>query len=202
MAITTYNRTDFTTSSGEINSLTLKREMNAAGISVVCTGVGPFDTGCSVETDGDPTAGDLTLMAAVVAAHTGEWFAAELQKVASESEDPDDTGDEVLKVSLSTGILQKGTYLITYSMEVCLTSDGGTTTGARALFKVNTNGGGYVERGQHNNSKAFWQKFAEPYMIDCEDGDSFVFGLLFARIGTSGNAARARFARIGIRKIG
>ena len=195
MAITTYPLSAFTVSGGKVNGLTLKRAMSEAGLSVVCTGIGPFDTGCSVETDGDPTAGDLTLMSGVVAAHTGEWFAPAYKLEVSEGEEDDDTGDEIVKVTLTTGLMQAGVYQIGWYMELAQTTQS-TTSGARGRLMVKKNGGSAVERSQQNVDINQWQIMSGSLSIDAEDGDEYTFELTYERIGASGNAARARFARI------
>jgi len=196
MPVRTYLLSAFTTSSGQVNSALLKRELNEAGLSVLATRIACRETDCLVETDTDPTVGDETIMDGVVTAHTGEGWAPTFQHEELEAEASDDTGDEIVRETLSTGIMPEGTYLITFGMELQTTNPGAGVTAARGYFRVSKNGSGLVEKGQHNNGDDQWKKFSESYSVDVVDGDQFTFQLSYVRVGTSGNAARARFARI------
>jgi hypothetical protein len=198
----TYPLLDFVASGGIVNPQILQQELSAAGLTVLQVSTSSVD--CTVSLSGDASASDIATADGVVAAHTGSSFAPDsaLKKISVAAESADDTGVEVSKCSLSVGPLPEGTYLCTYSMEVSLTSEGGTATVVKALLKLTHNGGSANEVGEHNSSHPGWSKFSEAYMFDVVAGDTYSFELVFQRVGTAGNAARARRARITWMKVG
>ena len=204
-ATLTYQLTDFTTSGGVVNSQILLKELKTANLEATVNGVAPQTTQCIIildTIDGYVSVDDENVVDGYVAAHAGASFSSTLQKEILEVEDGDDSGDEVTRLTLSTGPMPKGTYLASFGMEIATTTAGGGVTAARGILYVRKNNSAWIEKAQHNNGEAQWQKFSEMFATDVEDGDSFEIQLRYRRLGTSGNAARVRFARLVWLRVG
>lgn len=207
MAATIYTQltiplTDFTSLGGNsVNANILKQEFEDAGLTVTVQGVSVSASVVNAQFAGDPTSGDLSAIDAVIAAHTGGDFAATLQRAISEAADSDDTGDEIEKVSLDTGALPAGIYLLGWYLELATTTTTGTS-GARGRLQVTKNGGTQTERAQSNAENDQWDPMSGSLSEEVVDGDSYEFALTFERIGVSGNAARAQRGRLTWTRIG
>lgn len=190
------------TVTGNVNNDILRQELEDAGLSVPLNTVYQEGTDVIILLDGNATAADETAASGVVSAHTGEAFAQPPLTAFSEPEVSDDTGSEVEKVSLSTGPLQKGTYIVGWGLELATTTTTGTTV-ARGSLYVDKNAAGEVERSQHNVDIELWDSgMSGSLAFLAVAGDSYVFSLRFRRVGAASNAARAQRGRITLTKIG
>jgi len=190
----TYPLTDFTTSSGVVNKAVLQQEMVDAGLSA--THVATTDTECIITFSVLLDQADVLNADSVVAAHAGTGFGSTIQREIDESEDSDDTGAEVVKVTLNTGVMPAGNYSLDWYMELALTTSTGGS-GSRGYLYVTKNGGTRTERARMVSGDNQWRNMSGGIPQVVNDGDQYVFELAFERIGSSGNAARARRARIG-----
>lgn len=196
-----YPLTDFVASAGTINTLVLKQELINAGLSVTVGGVSPNSTTCTIVLLGTPTATDITKINAVVAAHTGTAFSPTLKTVYAEAVQSDDSGNEVVLATLTTGVMPAGVYLSSWYVELA-TASYSTTTGSCGRVKYNLSGSGDVEGAITTVGSPAFTSFSGALAVVMKDGDTYVNKLTLQRVGTSGNAAKAQRARMTWVKIG
>ena len=189
------------TVNNKVNSSILKQELDDARLSILVESVSLVGTSVKIGLTGTATTDDETKITAVISAHAGEDFASVPQVAADEALVSDDTGTVIQKLQLSTGALPAGTYLISWYMEIAITSE---TTGSYACgtLTVQTNSGVGVERAQHNNTEVAWKAMSGAISVTAVAGDDYVVALHYARTGLTGNAARAQRARINVVRIG
>lgn len=200
----TYPLTDFTSLGGNsVNPNILKQEIeDDATITLTVSSVTKVGSTVKIDLEGNATAAMKTALDSVVAAHEGGNFAVFPQKVSDEDAESDDTGSEVQKASLSTGLMPAGDYRIGWYMEVETTSESSGATQAQGHFNVSKNGGSSSERGQTNAEHPRWVSMGGTYEGTFVDGDELDLELTYQRVGTSGNAARAQRARITVTRVG
>lgn len=197
-----YPLVDFTSLSGNpVNKAVLAQEIADDATITLTPQVTAQGTDIRIDLAGNATAAMKTQLDVLVAAHTGGNFSAVPQTEFSEANASDDTGGEVEKSSLTTGILPAGAYLIGWYMEV-KTTDLTGTPGAVAVLNVAKNGGSSAQRGMHTNNMDEWQSFSGSIATTFADGDNYEFQLAYQRTGASGNAAMVRRARLTVVRIG
>lgn len=192
-----YPDSDFTSLGGNpINPAILKQEIVDSSVSIPVASVVGIGTNVRIDLTGNATAADKTELDSVVANHAGGDFAVFPQNEADETETNEgDTGVETTKVSLNTGLMPAGTYLVTWFMEVKLNSDGGSSAGVVARLKV-----GGTQRGQTSTEKAQYVCFSGTKRLTVEDGQQFNIALTYQRLG-AGYTAYAQNASIDITRI-
>jgi hypothetical protein len=200
----TYPNSDFTSLGGNpINNAVLAQEIeDDVTITLAVGAIVSAGTDTQIELEGNATAAMKTALDSIVANHTGGNFSTFPKKANDDTEESDDTGNPVQKVSLSTGLMPGGEYLLTWYMELKLTSDGGTVTAARAHANLSKNGAAAVEQAQTNTPQAEWLAFSGSHVAVVVDGDELDLELTYERVGTSGNAARVQRGRLTITRIG
>lgn len=191
----TYPITD--TLNSKVNTAILKQELDDAGLSVSVGSVSVSGSSIFIELLGDAAAADIVLVDAVIAAHAGDDFVSVPIKVSEIAESPDDGGSEVIRVTLTTGALAAGEYLLSWLMEHCITTNTGTT-GSRASLYYSKNGDTPAQFTQEMNINDQWSCFSGGYPITVQDGDSWVFTLRHQRVGVAGNPSRVRRARLAL----
>lgn len=190
-----YPLADFVASGGVVNPVVLQQEMVDAGLSVEVNSVSVSDTLANLFFLGMILAADVLLVDAVVAAHTGSAFQPRHQKATSEAASSQDTTTDTEKVSLSTGVLAAGSYVVSWYAEISVTSVV-ANTGVSAGFVATKNGGADVEAGRSVNDLTVYCSFSGSYQFDVLDGEHFTFTVVFKRLGASSNPAKIRRARI------
>jgi len=137
---------------------------------------------------------------ALVAAHVGGAFASVPITAFANAESSDDSGSEVSKASISTGKLPAGTYLFSWYMEIAATTVDASPVAAGRL-NVAIDGGASAEQASDVTGEGDYQSFSGSLPRAVLDGQSFDLDLTFQRIGSAGNAARARRARLAVTKV-
>lgn len=201
----TYPNADFTSLGGNpINNGILAQEIeDDATITLPVSSVSSVGTDTQVDLSGNATAAMKTALDSIVADHGGGAFASFPQNATDADEDNEgDSGTETQKVSLNTGLMRSGTYLVLWYMELKLASDGGTSTGVVGRIKVGKNGAATAEQGQTSNEKAQYVAFSGSRRITVVDGDEYDIELTYQRSGAAGIAAYAQRASIDINRIG
>ena len=191
-----YPLSDFVESGGVVSPVILKQELTDAGLSVTVNSVSVSDTVVNMFFFGMVLAADVTLVDAVVAAHTGDTFQPKYQREVSEVELTNDTTTDVEKVSMDTGALEAGNYVVSWYAELCVTSVV-AGTGASGGLNATKNGGSIVEVGRSVNDLSVYTSLSGSYtLLDVKDGEHYAFALVFKRLGASSNPAKMRRARI------
>jgi len=199
--VLTYPKSD--TATGNVNDHILKQELEDASLSVDVDEVVSIGTNVRITLGGLATTDDVTGTGKcddVIAAHQGDAFEEPPMKAYAESETSDDSGDAVEKVSLSVGPLAAGNYIFGWFMEHSTTTNTGTSA-SKAIFGVTTNGGAEVERAEDNNGENQYKSFAGSLALEVNDGNTYDLALYHERFGVSGNASKARRARITVVRV-
>jgi len=135
-----------------------------------------------------PVAADITALDALVAAHTGGAFASNTQQSIVEAETSDDTGDPVVRNTLTTGQLPGGDYVLAWYAEgkVDAVVAG---TGVAIRFYMTKNGGSREERGSYSGDLNQYNPFSGTAVINVDAGDEYVFETEFEKLGATSNPA-------------
>ena len=190
-----YPLSDFVESGGVVSPVILKQELTDAGLSVTVNSVSVSDVLVNMFLLGMILEADVTLVDAVVAAHTGSAFSSKHQKAILQAEATNNTTTDETRVSLDSGVLPAGIYTIMWYAEIAVTSLL-ANTGASVAMVVTKNGNGAVEAGSSVNDLPYYTSFSGSYQLEVTDGDQWVLALTWKRIGTSSNPAKIRRARI------
>lgn len=188
-----YPRADFVASAGAVNARTFLAELKAAALPALSVAVNVTDAIVAYSAVLDPS--QESTAASVVTTHSGTAFASTIQRVVAEPAASDDSGSEVVRLTLDTGPLPAGDYVLSWYLELATTTTTGTTE-ARGLLYATKNAGARTERGQANRERASWFPMSGSMPAVIVDGDRYVFELAYQRIGDSGNAARVQRARL------
>lgn len=173
------------------NAGVLQAEINAAISSAQVIEISVAGGTVTIVTDTTPDAGDLVIIAAVCAAHTGEGFVTGVQKTNSEAVQTELGTSYVEKASLVSGKLSGGEYLINFYCEISvLAAD--ATSGAQA--RVVWNG---TERAEHANNLEQYTAFSGSVIVDADTLDAPTLAIELRRVGTV-NTARIRRIRLSI----
>jgi len=135
-----------------------------------------------------------------VADHVGGSFQATPQTAVMEAETSDDTGDEVTRLTLDTGLLTDGMYDVAWYCEI-KTDDEVASSAAQARLYVDKNGGGEVERGTHTWQFPQYSSFSGSFPVTVSDGDEYSLRIAFERLGAASNPAFIQRARLAVTKL-
>jgi hypothetical protein len=130
----------------------------------------------------------------VVAHQGGSWASLPVTEV-SESESSDDSGNEQTKLTLDTGLLPAGQYLLGWYCEIKTASEV-TNTAAIAKLYVTKNGGAEVERGENVWPYPQYNDFGGGFPVTVTDGESYTMRLAYERLGASSNPVTIQRARM------
>jgi len=189
------------TNNGVLNDSVLTQQINESAVSTSVSKITLPGTSFIVEMGDLLEASEVAIIDGLVAAHVGADFDVLPISEQSNNETSDDTGDEVVKVSLFTGILAEGSYNISWHMEHATTIITGTT-GSRAALYARKNSRDFIEYSQDANGENQFKLFSSSVILSANPGDSYEFELRHERIGASGNASRAQRARLHFNQIG
>lgn len=187
------------TVNNKVNTQILKQELEDASLSVDVAGVQTVGTTIKISLSGNASSDDFTECDSVIAAHEGADFSSDSQFAKSETESTSDTGSVVDKLTLDSGAMPAGEYMVQWYMEVACTTDGGEVTGA---FRASKNGSALNILGQQSSNNSYWTSMSGSYLFTLVDGDTVDARLSYQRSGTSGNAAKVQRARIFLIKPG
>jgi hypothetical protein len=192
----TYAQSEFT-SATTVNVTVFAQEL-ADDSSVVQKPSNVYKSGTSVIVDWDGvtvTQATIDAVDADVAAHTGGSFASLPVTEVSESESSDDSGDEQTKLTLDTGLLPAGKYLLGWYCEIKTTSDL-ANSGVVARLYADVNGGGETERGTKTWNLPAYNDFSGSFPIEVDAGEQYELRLAYERLGASSNEVFIRRARM------
>lgn len=198
-----YALTEFVASTpADVNAAIFKEELFEDG-DVVEKPLTVVRAGSNVQVNWSGTTvtqATLDAVDAAVAAHVGGQFASVPQTAFAEGETSDDSGDEVTRLTLSTGLLTDGTYLFAWYCEIKTDAEVANTA-ANAKLYVDKNGGGEVERGEKTWQFPAYNQFSGSFPLAVADGDSYDLRLAFDRLGPSSNPVYIQRARLAVTKL-
>lgn len=152
-----YPLTDFTTSGGVVNSVSLKQELTDASLSIPVSGASLDSSYCTITLSGNATSDDITKCNTVVAAHTGAAFSSTTQRVSDENEAETVLTDWQTHLTLTSGPLPAGYYSLVWYAEIYLDSVvAGDSVDVHALV-------GSTERGFQSSSSNLVDSFSGVY---------------------------------------
>lgn len=187
------------TANDQVNTAVLKQQLVNAALSVTVGNVWLSGANVFIELLGLATSGDITAVDGVIAAHQGDSFATIPIYVSSEAESNDDTGSEIQKLELVSGVLPAGSYVLGWHIEHRMTSVTSTSI-CKAFLTMAKNGAAEGEISQNHNDLIVNTNFGSAFPFQVLDGETYTFRLKYQRVGASGNAARCRRARMSLLK--
>lgn len=192
-----YESSQFVAANGQPNAEILKAEIETAGHAP--TSVAKVTDSVVITFAGVIAAAVVTAVDALVAAHLGAAFNNSSQTSIQEATVNDDTGGEVVRNTITSGPLPKGTYLVGWYTEVALTN-AGAGSGVTARLNVGLNGGALAERGQFVNDTNSFRHFSGSSAINVQAGGSLALQVTYQRTGAP-NPARIRRSRLYLLKM-
>jgi hypothetical protein len=150
--------------------------------------------------DGLLEAADETTLDGVIAAHQGEDFSLLPETEFSETESTDDSGAEQTKLTLSSGPLPEGSYILSWYCEIKTAGEVAGTAAQARLF-VDKNGGGEVERGEKSWQYPQYNQFSGSMPFSAKAGDTYDLRIAYERIGGTSNPVSIQRARLGIARL-
>lgn len=193
----TYPITD--TLNDEVNTAILKQELDdATGLTVSVGNVNVSGSNVVIEMLGDAVAADETIVAGVVAAHEGDEFVETPLEESNNGTIATTDGSDTEVLSLETGPLPDGKYLVSWGVEYGMTLVSPVAE-ARIYFKTQKNSDAAVTRFQSAAYTNKWHHFGGSDMLTINNGNSYTLSLSIIADNTS-NPAEARKRRIAIVK--
>ena len=201
----TYPKSDFVAASF-INVFILKQEIEDAGISSTVISVVEIGTDIKIRLEGNAPSSEDSILDAVVAAHTGGTFAPDFQR--SEQNPQQDTAadnNEVTMVTLNSGPLRAGQYIVEWYGEHKLSNN--TPGGATKLYAyIGRDGSALSIRGADSKPAHYdWgQVFGKLYFGNIKDGETLDVELRLQRQGGSltTEVANGQRMRIFLMRVG
>jgi hypothetical protein len=141
------------------------------------------------------SSGTFSAVDAAVAAHVGGAYASIPITEISEGESSDNSGDEQTKLTLDTGLLPAGNYLLGWYCEL-KTAGEVAATAAQVRLYADKNGGGEVERGLCTWQHSQYHDFGGSFPFVAKDGDRYELRLAYERLGASSNEVSIQRARM------
>lgn len=190
MPQTTYNydlQLDFPNQA--INEDVLTAEIQGSSISTPLVGISVSGDDVDIIFQDALSAGDKTTLDGLVAAHQGVPFSDTVQRAFSEGESQTTSTDYQEKLSLSTGPLPQGDYLVSWYCEIGVD----TLLGGSGVFAQVTYNG--TERGFTSSDSDFYRSFSGSAIVQLSAGDSPTIAINWRRVGAS-NTAEIRRARL------
>lgn len=192
MPETTYNydlQLDFPNQAIQPDVLTA--EIEASSITTALVGITIVNDDVDITFVDALSPTDKNTLDLVVANHQGEDLAPPVQRVNSEGESTNSTTTYEEKVSLDSGPLAEGDYLITWYCEI---STDTFVSGSGVFAQLVYNG---VERGFSSTSQDIYLSFSGSATVFANTGETPTLALNFRRVGAS-NTAKIRRARMSI----
>jgi len=172
----------------------LMAQINAAISTAECVSIINNHPDYTVQFDVEPSAGDLTLVDSVCAAHTGVPFATGVQKLFAEAVMTETGNSYVEKASLQSAPLSAGDYLVNWYSEIAvLLADATSGVQARVMW-------GGVERAESSHNLSFYQAFGGSVIVTIADLEAPELSIELRRVGTP-NTAQLRRVRMAIAPI-
>lgn len=140
-------------------------------------------------------AADVSLINQAVIDHLGGVTSADPVIVQDQSESTDDSGTPQTKLTLTTGLLEAGTYVASWYAEVKVDAET-ANSGVRAALLVNG-----TERGETNWDLPAWHNFSGSFPIERNSGQTLNLELQYDRLGPTSNPVTIRRARLGVRRV-
>lgn len=182
----------------DYNAGVLTEQIDAAGLSVGLNSIDGEPHEVVFQFDGNPTAGDETLLDGVIAAHQGDAFDAPPYKYTDETGDEDDSGGEVTIAAITDVMPPPGEYFLSAGAEIATTSTTGTEI-AKWRFYVTKNGNEVERQEGHNGEHKFQPKLCA-FPFDVVAGQVYSFRMTIERQGAASNPARYQRVRIRVKK--
>jgi hypothetical protein len=135
-----------------------------------------------------------------VTAHVGGDFASVPITAISEGQSTDNSGDEITKLTLNSGLLPAGQYLLGWYCESKTDAEVSNSGVATRLY-VAKNGGSEVERGENTWPYPQYNDFSGSFPFTVEDGETYTLRLAYERVGAS-NPVTIQRARLYIVRVG
>jgi hypothetical protein len=199
----TYALTEFTSSTPEtVNVGIFAQELEDDGY-VVEKPSSVYRSGTSVVVEWASTVVSQDTFDAVdaaVAAHVGGAYANIPITEISEGESSTDATTYQSKVTLDSGLLPAGQYLLGWYCEI-KTQGTVSNTAVQAVLEVAKNGGAPVERGENTWPYPQYNDFSGSFPFTATDGESYEMTLLYKRLGASSNPAYIKRARLYILRV-
>lgn len=174
-----------------IDASVLTAEINASSIGPVLEGITIDGDDVVITFDDDLSTGEETTLDGIVAAHQGDPFVEDIQKLFSEGVQTETGTTFVEAASLDSGLLAAGEYLITWYSEISVET-GDNTSGV--IARVLWNG---TERAESAGNLSFYQSFGGSVIVDVNALAAPSLSVEFRRVGTA-NTARIRRIRLSI----
>ena len=191
---------DFTNAGGgtAANAAIFKQELALLALSVQPDRVQINDGAMQLNFDAqahDPSDDD-PIIAGAVTAHVGGAVVGGAQRVISEAESSNDTTTNAEKAALASGLLEAGSYTLSWYCEIATTSVL-ALSGAKAVLEVDL-GGGFIERGEISHDLNTYMPFSGSLPQDRVDGQKIDARIRWRRLGALSNPARIQRCRIAI----
>jgi len=190
MPQTTYNydlQIDFPNQA--VNTDVLTAEIEGSSITTALVGISVLNDDVDITFVDALSGADKTTLDGIVAAHQGVAFSDTVQRVFSEAESTTTDTSYQEKLTLSTGPLPEGDYLISWYCEIGVD----TLLGGSGVFAQVTYNG--TERGFTSSSSDFYRSFSGSAIVQLSAGDSPTIAINWRRVGAS-NTAKIRRARL------
>lgn len=191
-----YSFSDFTSvaSNDDINTGILNQTLQSDGY-VIEKPTSVFRSGTSVTIQWTEivSAETFTAVDDVVAAHIGGSYSEIPITETSEEESSDDTGYEITKISLSTGLLPAGNYLAIWYCEAKTENANGLVKSS--LYTVK-NEEAEVENGASISSSLEYVPFSGSFPIIADDGDTYTIRIAYSKADEIINTVYIKRARL------
>lgn len=172
-----------------VNEDVLTAEIEASSITQPLVGISVAGDDVTITFADALSAGEKTTLDTIVANHQGVPFAETVQRAFSEGEDTTTDTSYQEKLSLATGPLPQGDYLVAWYAEVSVD----TLIGGTGIFgQVTYNG---TERGFTSTDSDFYKSFSGQAIVQVTAGDSPTIAINYRRVGGL-NTVKIRRARL------